>query len=86
MLVDIMLFYVENCVRFTNDYGDINESFYSSACNMYAAVIKEINHGDAALYRVFAERLRTAAENACDGWAFRDNMIDMYYQIEWISS
>src|SRR6266487_3484273 len=30
LLADLMLFYVETGVKFTNDFGDIVESFYSS--------------------------------------------------------
>ncbi len=35
-LVDLMLFYVEMGVRFTNTYGDIDEPFYNSMESMYA--------------------------------------------------
>src|SRR5436190_2243498 len=30
LIADLMLFYVETAVQFTNDFGDINEAFYSS--------------------------------------------------------
>jgi hypothetical protein len=84
MVIDLMLFYVENCVMFTNDYGDINETFYNSACSVYGSVIKEINSGDITLYNVFADRLKAAAENACEGWGFQDEMMDLYYQIDYV--
>jgi hypothetical protein len=85
MIIDIMLFYVENCVRFTEEYGDINESFYTSAENVYEQVVKEINQGDEPLYNQFADRLKAAAEDACDGWGFNDDMMDLYLQIDWIN-
>lgn len=45
-LIDIMLFYVEQGVRFTDAYGDIDEPFYISMETMYEKAVKEIvKHG-----------------------------------------
>ena len=82
MVIDIMLFYVENCVAFTNEYGDINETFYNSAINVYSDVVKEINTIGAIAYERFAARLDAAAHHACHGWGFYDAMIDLYHEIE----
>ena len=84
MTIDLMLFYVENCVDFTREYGDVYESFYNSAVSMYSSVVNEINAADIALYEKYADRLRTAAENACAGWGFQDEMMDIYYSIMWL--
>jgi len=84
MGIDIMLFYVENCVEFTDQFGDINEAFYNSAVSVYSSVIKEINTGDMNLYQTFADRLKAAANNACEGWGFQDDMRDLYYQIDFL--
>lgn len=84
MVVDIMLFYVENCVAFTNEYGDINETFYSSAVSVYSDVVKEINAIGAAAYERYAARLDAAAHHACHGWGFYDAMIELYYEIEFV--
>ncbi|MCL1794034.1 MAG: DUF6155 family protein [Oscillospiraceae bacterium] len=84
MAIDLMLFYVENCVKFTDSYGDINESFYNSAISVYSQVIKEINSNDIEIYTIFADRLKSAAENACHGWGFYDDMIALYYEISWL--
>jgi len=81
MIIDIMLFYVENCVEFTATYGDINEAFYNSAISVYGQAVKEINSGDIDLVEVFAARLKSTADNACEGWGFHDEMMDLYYQI-----
>lgn len=35
LVIDLMLYYVEMGVEFTNTYGDINESFYNSVERMY---------------------------------------------------
>jgi hypothetical protein len=39
-----MLFYVEMGVRYTNQYGDINESFYTSMESMYENATKHISY------------------------------------------
>ena len=83
MVIDIMLFYVENCVEFTADYGDINEAFYSSAVSVFGQVVKEINSCDIEVYKIFANRLKSAADNACQGWGFQDEMKDLYSEIYW---
>ena len=84
MIIDIMLFYVENCVKFTDSYGDIDAPFYNSAYSVYNQVIKEINSNDRELYDIFANRLKLAAENACHGWGFYDDMTALYYEIVWL--
>lgn len=84
MGIDLMLFYVENCVEFTRQFGDINENFYISAANVYKSAVKEINSGDLTLYNHFAVRLRSAVDNACDGWGFQDDLSDLYSEIVWI--
>ncbi len=84
-VVDLMLFYVENCVRFTDDYGDIDEAFYNSACSMYESVVKAINAEDMEFYIAFEDRIRLAAENACEGWGFYDDMMDIYHEIVWLN-
>ena len=84
MIIDLMLFYVENCIEFTNDFGDIDENFYNSACSVYGSVVKEINGGNMNLYGVFTDRLKEAARNACEGWGFQDAIMDLYYQIVWL--
>jgi hypothetical protein len=39
-LADLMLFYVETGVKFTNDFSDINETFYSSLETTYVSALK----------------------------------------------
>ena len=85
MIIDLMLFYVENCVEFTDSYGDINAPFYNSAVSVYSQVIKEINSNDIEIYNIFADRLKSATENACQGWGFYDDMIALYYEIIWLN-
>ena len=83
--IDLMLFYVENCVKFDRTYGgDIGESFYNSAVSMYDNVVKEINSADMALYLLFTARLKSAADNAPHGWGFNDEMMEAYHSIIWL--
>jgi hypothetical protein len=82
--VDLMLYYVEQGVDFTNAYGDISESFYSSMIKMYEQVCMECDRNK-ELYEEFSGRLRHVVD-AVDGigWGFHEGLIDSYYIIEWV--
>ncbi len=41
-IADIIIFYVENGVEFTCDYGDIDERFYNSMESMFESALKFI--------------------------------------------
>jgi hypothetical protein len=84
MIIDLMLYYVENCVKFTNDYGDINERFYVSAESMFKKAIQMINIGDQSLYEHFSKRLDWIIKKATDGWGFRDALTDIYHELRFI--
>ena len=79
-LVDLMLFYVEMGVRFTNAYGDIDESFYESLESTYERAAKLIvEHG---LQDQFEPRCRDiVADTASIGWGFHDNLSLMYGEL-----
>jgi hypothetical protein len=36
------------------------------------------------LYDIFADRLKSAAEKACHGYGFYDDMTALYYEIIWL--
>ncbi len=76
-VADLMLFYVETGVRFTNDYGDIEEAFYLSMERMYASALKWIRqHG---LEAGFEERCARIVTDTRDiGWGFHDALSDLY--------
>lgn len=70
---ELLLTYVENGTKFTSEFGDIDERFYSSiesALQELAALLR----GEArALYPQFAERLAgVAALSDGTGWGFHD--------------
>jgi hypothetical protein len=42
LTIELMLYYVEMGIEFTNTYGDINEAFYNSVAAMYEAVVSVV--------------------------------------------
>ena len=85
MAIEIMLFYVENSIEFTNDYGDINEAFYNSALSVYRQVVTEVNIIGLAVYEKFAKRLRACVDDTRGiGWGFHDELNELYHELEWL--
>lgn len=80
---ELLMTYVENGAKFTHDYGDIDERFYSSvesALDELAALLR----GEARdLFPQFRERL-AQAEQMTDGigWGFHDFIADVVGQLE----
>ena len=75
---DIMLFYVENGVEFTNEYGDIDEAFYMSIESMYQTALKFICKAN--LLDDFYERCQAIVNNTANiGWGFHDGLSDTFY-------
>jgi hypothetical protein len=73
---DIMLHYVENGVKFTDEYGDIDERFYTSMENMFDDAVKYILKHQ--LLELLEDRCKGIIKNACDGWGFQDTLRGMY--------
>ena len=83
LVIDLMLFYVENCVEFTNDYGDIDERFYNSAEDVYEQVVTDVNNAGMLTYEKFADRLEAVINNTSGiGWGFHDCLRDIYDELE----
>ena len=82
--VDLMLYYVEQGVDFTNAYGDISESFYGSMVKMFGQVCMECDRNK-ELYEEFSGRLMRVVEATEGiGWGFHEGLLDSYYIIEWV--
>lgn len=79
---DLMLFYVEQGVEYTNAYGDINESIYSSMETMYEKVITLCGkHED--YYKAFADRLKQVVHDTEGiGWGFHDQLYYLHSELE----
>ena len=80
---ELLLTYVENGARFTREYGDIDERFYSSvesALEELAALLRGKARG---MYPQFRDRL-ARVEQLTDGvgWGFHDFVGDVVGQLE----
>jgi hypothetical protein len=82
--LELMIYYVELGVEFTNDYGDINEQFYYSMESMYQNVLKKIRaERGRGLYNLYRDRLIAIVNNTEDiGWGFHDQLAGMYLEME----
>lgn len=68
-----MLYYVEQGVDFTNEYGDIDEPFYNSMESMFDQALKLILETD--LQDTFFSRCRAIVKKTSHiGWGFHDNL------------
>jgi hypothetical protein len=76
-VADIMLFYVETGVRYTDEYGDIDEQFYSSMESMYEKTLKFITENNLKEY--FRQRCEKIVDDSDGiGWGFGDGLCDMF--------
>lgn len=80
---ELLMTYVDNGVRFTHEYGDIDERFYSSvesALDELAALLRGEARG---LYPQFRERLAKAEEKTRGlDWGFHDFIVDVVGELE----
>lgn len=77
LIAELMLFYVENGVHYTDCYGDINEQFYLSMESMYEQTLDLIT--DNNLVDTFKDRcLKILNDTADMGWGFHDQLDDIY--------
>ena len=72
-----MLLYVEQGVKFTKTYGDIDENFYMSMEGMYEKALESIN--EYGFKETFQKRCKKIVENTSGmGWGFHDTLCDIY--------
>src|SRR4030042_1211188 len=78
-VADAMVYFVEYGVLFTNDFGDIDESFYNSMEGMFENACVFIRKNN--LENLFKERCKKLMEDSSDiGWGFHDFLSDAYYE------
>lgn len=84
-IAELMLFYVECGVEFTNIYGNIDEAFYYSIESMFSDFVRTLNSLDNAdYYNRNAERIYRIYRNTdCIGWGFSEEMSSIYSEIQW---
>ena len=82
-IADLMLYYVECGVEFTNLYGDIDERFYSSLESMFADFVMILNSMENdSFYRRQSKRIRAVFEDTRNiGWGFSDEIARTYFDI-----
>ena len=78
-MADLMLFFVEMGVEFTNAYGDMDEPFYNSMASMFYKALQHLV--TCGLRERFNERCRAIAHGAAGcGWGFHDTLTELYYR------
>ncbi|MFZ4525767.1 MAG: DUF6155 family protein [Chlorobium sp.] len=77
LLADLMLFYVEQGVDYTNEYGDIDMPFYNSVASVYDHALLLIKQEH--LLPTFAERAELIVHDTRGiGWGFHDDLAGSY--------
>ena len=72
-----MLFYVETAVHFTNDFGDINEAFYSSIASTCLSSLKLMRKKN--ILNSSSERVnKVIKETENLGWGLHDYLLEIY--------
>lgn len=80
-IIDMLLYYVEQGVSCTCQYGDIDESFYSSLESAFSEAVKlvyKVNSSE--MTETFRPRFeRIVASTSGIGWGFHDYLSHVYY-------
>jgi hypothetical protein len=78
-IADIMIYYVEMGVEYTNEYGDIDGAFYDSMVGMFEKAVEFIVKHE--LKGQFEERCsEIVADGSGIGWGFSDQLNDIYFE------
>lgn len=81
--VELMMTYVENGARFTQEYGDIDERFYSSVESVLDELAALLLGEARALYPQFKYRLTHVQQmSAGIGWGFSDHIDEVVGQLK----
>lgn len=77
LIADLMLFYVETGVSFTNDFGDINEPFYKSLETTFVESLILMRKEN--LLDKFENRVENLVDNTSEiGWGFHDYFVQVW--------
>ena len=82
-LAELMLFYVEQGVAFTAQYGDIDAPFYDSLLTMFESLVALIEKHGMEIYGPLGariEQLRRASRGF--GWGFSDGMNELFDRLD----
>jgi uncharacterized protein YktA (UPF0223 family) len=79
LYAELLLYYAEVGVDFTNAYGDIDGKFYYNIEKAYDSALSYIaDNGLLDKYYNYANKILSNADGI--GWGFSDNMCEIYYQ------
>lgn len=71
--LELMVYYLETGNKFTLDYGDINDSFYSSLQSMLDKILSALRKHPEEVNSRYLPRLRNVVESARGiGWGYYD--------------
>lgn len=77
LLSELMLFYAETGVEFTNEFGDIDEPFYNSVASVYSNALKLMSKEN--ILDKFADRAKKIVDDTSGiGWGFHDELGHIY--------
>jgi hypothetical protein len=80
---ELLMTYVENGVRFTCEYGDIDERFYNSVESALNEISSLLRKKASNLYSQFRERLETIGhETEGIGWGFGDAVANVVWELK----
>ena len=76
---ELLIFLVEQGCEFTNEYGDMEESFYESMENNFERALKFMHKHD------LLEKFKEDAENCLElasvcGYGFYDELVDIFFR------
>jgi hypothetical protein len=80
-VIDMLIYYVEQGVICTNQYGDIHEQFYSSLESAFEEAIKLIlKTRSSEIAEAFRPRLYNIVSDTSNvGWGFHDSLSDAFH-------
>jgi hypothetical protein len=77
LLADLMLFYVETGVKFTNDFGDVNEQFYKSLAATFVDSLTLMEKEN--MLDKFEDRVGKVVDDTNGiGWGFHDYLVQVW--------
>lgn len=76
-LADLLLYFVECGVMFTDEYGDIDENFYSSVENTYFKAL-ELMKKKSILGKFKNRSEKIVTDTSGIGWGFHDNLGEIF--------
>lgn len=79
--LELMMHYVECGNRFTVEFGDIDEQFYSSLISMFERVVKALEKQNESTREAYRQRCLDVVDSSNKiGWGYHDCLVQHYYE------